>query len=92
MWDFNKNEVYTFHNFYIPLRMMHGLQLYIEHHVVPGSFLSSVLKNDLRGAIENADDENLQNLPAYVGFLYNQAPNGCWGSEKIFGNWIEEKS
>jgi len=71
--------------------MMYGLQLYIEKHVAPGSFLSSIIQNDLRAAIENADDENLQNLPAYIGFLYNQAPNCCWGSRELFNKWIEGK-
>jgi len=91
MWDFTKNEQYSFRTFYIPERMMHGLERYIEGHIKPGGFLSAVLKNDLRGAIEHADDENIQNLPAYIGFLYNEAPSPCWGSEKKFNNWLSNK-
>jgi len=71
--------------------MMGGLQRYIENHIAPGDFLSAVIKNDLKNAVEYADDENLHNLPAYVTFLYNQAPSTCWGSKKIFNQWIADK-
>ena len=91
MWDFNRTELYTFRNFHIPSYMMEGLQRYIEDHVSPGKFLSAVIKNDLRGAIDMADDQNIQNLPAYVAFLYNHAPISCWGSEENFNKWLKEK-
>ena len=59
--------------------MMYGLERYIEGHIKPGGFLSAVLKNDLRGAINHADNENIQKLPAYIEFLYNEAPSLCCG-------------
>ena len=88
MWDFTKHTQYTFRSFRIPVRMMDGLERYIEHHVPPGDFLSAVLKNDLRSAVDRADDENLNNLPAYIGFLYNQAPAQCWGSPRACNAWV----
>lgn len=91
MWDFNNKEEYTFRGFYIPPRMMDGIQRYIENHIAPGQFLSAVIKNNLKDAVSYADDENLENLPAYVGFFYNQAPGGCCGSEERFNNWVENK-
>ena len=91
MWDFNSKDVYRFHDFYIPARMMDGLQRYIENHVPPGSFLSSVIKNDLKNTVGYADDENILNLPAYIIFLHNQAPNNCWGSTELFNQWIADK-
>jgi hypothetical protein len=91
MWDFSSNKIYTFRSFYIPERMMPGLQRYIENHVPPGDFLREVICNNLRGAIGRADDENLVNLPAYVAFLYNQAPDGCWGSKEKYEAWIKNK-
>lgn len=91
MWDFTKQEEYSFRGFYIPLRMMDGLDRYINHHIPPGDFLSAVIKNDLRGAVERADDENLTNIPAYVAFLYNEAPGGCCGSEENFKRWIKKE-
>lgn len=90
MWDFSKQETYTFRGFYIPPRMMDSLQRYIENHIKPGSFLSAVIQNNLKRACDYADDENLENLPAYVGFLVNQAPLGCWGNLDNFINWVNK--
>lgn len=91
MYDFNSQKQYNFRGFYIPTRMVGGLQHYIENHIKPGSFLSAVIKNDLIAACEQADDENMRNLPAYVAFLYNEAPRQCWGSEEAFKNWLKNK-
>ena len=90
MCNFSNNENYTFHTFYIPERMMPGLQRYIEDHVQPGDFLQAVICNNLKNAIDRADYENMVNLPAYVAFLYNQAPAGCWGSKEIYHEWIKK--
>jgi hypothetical protein len=67
--------------------MQGGLRRYIEHGISPGSFLTAVLSNDLRGAFECADDENRQIIEWYVRFLYNYAPSGCWGSRARFDVW-----
>jgi len=88
MWDFNSKQTYVFRTFYIPPRMMGGLQRYIENHIPPGEFLKAVIKNDLSAAVDRADEENLHNIPAYVGFLYNQAPSACWGSKENFEYWL----
>jgi hypothetical protein len=79
---------YTFSGFYIPDNMMAGLRRYIDHGVAPGNFLSAVLQNNLKEAVGRADRENMQNLPAYVGFLYNEAPALCWGSPEQFNGWL----
>lgn len=83
-----KNEVYWFRGFYIPSYMMESLLSYIEdrHHV--GGFLEAVICNNLKGAVDYADDINLKNLPAYVGYLYNEAPSHCWGSKAIMEEWL----
>ena len=82
-------RIYRFREFYIPARMMEGLKRYIENKVPPGDFLSAVICNDLKEAIGRADDENLRNLPAYVAYLYNEAPSSCWGSKKKMDKWLE---
>jgi hypothetical protein len=79
---------YKFRQFYIPERMMGPLLRYIQDHVRPGQFLCAVISNDLKEAIGRADDENIANLPAYVAYLYNEAPAVCWGSPKHMENWI----
>lgn len=84
------NEVgYEFRQFYIPARMMGGLQRYIQKGIPPGDFLTAVLSNDLSEAVARADDENVMNLPAYVAYLYNEAPGLCHGSREKMKIWIE---
>ena len=85
------NDIYKFRQFYIPERMMGGLLRYINNRIPPGDFLSAVLCNDLREACGMADDENLENIPAYIGYLYNEAPAPCWGSREKVQAWLEAK-
>jgi len=71
----------------IPLRMHEGIKRWIEYGVVPGNFLWQVICNDLARAVFAADDENLSLLREYVLFFHNEAPTGCWGSERTATNW-----
>lgn len=80
------------HGFYIPARMIPTLQSYIEDGVRPGDFLQAVLHNDLREACARADYENGCNLPAFVSYLYNEAPGACWGSVAKVAAWVERKA
>ncbi len=86
------DQLYTFQNFYIPERMQDSITHYIEDGYAPGSFLTAIICNNLRMAVEQADAENLNNLPAYVDFFYNHAPMGCWGSKERMEKWIKEKA
>lgn len=79
---------YRFQGFFIPDHMMGGLERYINHGVEPGDFLTAVIENDLAEAVGRADAENMHNLPAYVGYLYNEAPSQCWGSPEKMKAWI----
>lgn len=76
--------------YYIPLRMLPGLERYINHGSTPGHFLVAVLSNNLKEAVWRADSENIKNLPAYISYLYNEAPAGCWGSLEAMNAWIEK--
>lgn len=57
----------------------------------PGSFLCAVLSNDLKRSFERADRTNTRAVGAIVAFLYNHAPEACWGSEGRLEAWIEYK-
>jgi hypothetical protein len=65
-----------------------GLRKYISFGLPPGGFLTAVLENDLVGAVRGADSHNIDNIPAYVSFLYWEAPMDCWGSKERVKNWI----
>jgi len=79
---------YTFRGMTIPEHMMASLHRYIEKRIPPGGFLTAVLTNDLAEACGRADDDNLRILPAYIAYLYNEAPGGCWGSPESVKSWL----
>lgn len=82
---------FRFRQFYIPERMRSSIDLYVNHYISPGHFLTAVLSNDLKEACARADDENMQNLPAYVAFFYNHAPSNCWGSRENVKLWLSKR-
>jgi len=83
------DTIYRFQGMYIPPRMMGGIKRYIEHHILPGDFLTAIITNDLKKACWAADDENLRNIPAYVAYFYNEAPARCWGSPDEMQAWLD---
>lgn len=83
------NEYYR--GFYIPERMMGGIRRYVDHGIKPGSFLTAVICNDLVGAAGTADDENIQSLPAYANYFYNEVPGNVWGSKEKMDAWVLKK-
>lgn len=83
--------MYKFQKYYIPDRMMDGIERYIKYGVIPGDFLKAIICNDLKEAIGQADDENINNLPAYVGYFYNEAPADCWGNHKKMIVWVNKR-
>lgn len=74
----------------IPARMMERLQAYIEQGHPVGDFLTAVLCNDLREACSRADDTNCHILPAYIVYLFNEAPAPCWGSREKHEAWLRK--
>lgn len=82
---------YAFRGYRISAHMLDALKRYTEKHCPVGDFLTAVLENNLSEAVGKADDYNLRNLPAFVGYLYNEAPSQCWGSKEKVKKWLEEK-
>lgn len=79
---------YSFREWIIPDHMLAALRRYIDEHRGVGHFLTAVLENNLREAVHRADEHNLANLPAYVYYLYNEAPAQCWGSPEKVKAWL----
>ncbi len=82
---------YQFWGFTIPQHMLEALNRYIDHGHRPGDFLTAVICNDLRTAVARADEHNVLNLRAYIGYLHNEAPSHCWGSYENMQNYINQK-
>jgi len=74
----------------IPKYMQGGIIRYYEKGIPPGHFLTAVINNDLRGAIERADDQNSHLLKAYTLWFYNQAPQGSWGFDGAVQDWCRK--
>lgn len=75
----------------IPEYMEASIRAYCVEHLRPGSFLEAVISNDLKKAVECADENNIRILHVYVSFFYNYTPADCWGSADKFNNWLKDK-
>lgn len=82
---------FTYREWYIPDRMGGGIERYVKHGIKPGDFLTAVIENDLHMTLSRADDENLKNLSAYVGYFYNEVPQSAWGSKAKMNAWMKHK-
>lgn len=71
----------------VPEHLIPGLGLYLVKGITPGSFLESVLRNNLMGAFANGDEKSLAGLRGLVKFLYNDVPGCCWGNEENVTAW-----
>lgn len=79
----------TFDGYYgVPEHLRDALVRYVNDHDEVGHFLTAVLENNLRGAIQFGDIEAIAGLPAIVRWLFNRAPSGCWGSREAMAAWI----
>jgi hypothetical protein len=64
-----------------------GVQRWLEAGIQPGSFLSSVIANDLKESFRCADDSNLASMREIVAWFYNKMPMPAWGSVANAEKW-----
>jgi hypothetical protein len=76
----------------IPPRIKTALDAWVDHGHLPGGFLQAVLRNDLSDALARADTNSLAALHSIAGYLYNECPSFCWGSQERMDAWIRAKS
>lgn len=74
---------------YHDLPAIKSLLSYINDRTPGGHFVNALLRNDLKGVFYNADSENSELVRDYVRFLYNYAPEKCWGSKDKFDAWVD---
>lgn len=75
----------------IPSRTLRAIARYIEERILPGSFLTAVLKNNLADAVGRADEENSRALHAIVRLMYNHVRGDCWGSQEKVTAWLTQE-
>lgn len=73
-----------------PERFRGGIERYLKHRIAPGSFLRSVLENDLMGAVGHADEESARELKALVQWLWQEMPSNLWGTKERVVAWLKE--
>jgi hypothetical protein len=76
----------------IPVHMQEGIRRYVVQGRQPGSFLTAVITNDLKGAVFSADDTNLSLLPLYVRWFHNVPPAACQGSPATMREWMNARA
>lgn len=75
---------------YLPEGARESMYHYIVSGRPVGSFLASVLSNNLMDAAANADDVNKFCLFDYAYFLFNWAPMGCHSSPEAYRAWMKQ--
>jgi hypothetical protein len=80
-------EKFVFKGMRVPMGLRSGIERYVEQGILPGHFLRAIISNDLKDAVQRADDDNLFMLAVYVAFFYNKCPMTCWGSKEKMLEW-----
>ena len=75
----------------IPSHIKGDIERYVFYGLLPGSFLTAVLTNDLIEAVNRADEESLTHLGPIVKFVYNEIPSTCWGTKMKVAQWNKKK-
>ncbi len=70
-------------------QLLESLTEYALHGRPTGGFLRSVLENNLMDAACSADAQNKLVLQDLCKFMYNELPEGCWGSTDAVCAWID---
>ena len=83
-------QKFKMHEYGIPERMHGGIIRYYEAGIPPGDFLTAVIDNDLKEAVNRADATNILALKPYVVWFFNQAPYGSWGFAGATKKWVDE--
>lgn len=73
----------------IPAAIKKAIDLHASEGRPCGHFVTAVLENNLREAVNRADDESLANLVEIVQYCYWEIPGNCWGSKDAVAKWIE---
>ena len=72
----------------LPGYMLEGLFAHIEQRRETGGFLTALFENDLMLLSQRADTTNQHHLYDYARWLFNYAPDGCYGSKKAVTEWL----
>lgn len=66
-----------------------ALNRYLEHGIIPGSFLTAVLENDLFEAMARADSVNQKRIFKICCYIYKHFPLGSYGSPEAVNRYLK---
>ena len=72
--------------------MVSEIDAYVNDGRQLNRFLHRVAENNLKEAVHEADDDNLRNISAALGYFYNKTPRDCWGSPEEVDAWYAKHS
>jgi hypothetical protein len=82
--------IFVWDGLVMPDRLIEALSRYAIERIETGSFLRSVLENDLNQAVCRADYMNFPLLPVIVRYVYNELPSTCWGDKEKVAAWLKK--
>lgn len=68
-----------------------AINRYVSHNEHPGSFIVSILQNDLKKTMLYADDQSIKDLREIYLYIYNSLSGICWGSKEIVEKWLTQE-
>jgi hypothetical protein len=74
---------------FVPDSIKESLKLYVEHRCEPGSFLYSILINDLYETVLHADFVNINIIPHITMYVINNVPIEIYGSKEKVLKWLK---
>ena len=76
----------------IPAHTVKALDEYFLKGYQPGGFLTSILTNNLYGAVNSADHANKHVIYELVKWLVTEAkvPTSSWGCEENVKDWVDD--
>lgn len=75
----------------VPDHTKEAFENYFFKGFEPGSFLTSVLKNDLIGACTRCDHINREHIVNITKWMLHNAPTGSWGNHAAVEAWLFDK-
>lgn len=73
----------------LPDHMINPVMDWLWHGHMPGSFLTSVLENNLKEAALRADTKNSEALANWAKFCVWYLPAACWGCDENVKEWSQ---
>jgi hypothetical protein len=86
----NHSKLLDFAHYEMTEQSKESLYNYFVHGLHPGSFMTSMLCNDLCGAAGRADFVNIGLLGEYAKWLVNHAPYQSYGSPEAVQGWLSK--